>query len=89
MCELDRSRGRSEEHGDGGSGLRSSDSHGGHQVCRRLRHSPGQTQGRPGEGRGGGGGGQAGIIVVVIVQITTPKEELMSWQTRPMEVVAK
>ena len=49
MSDLDCRRGRGEEHGDGGAGLRSSHSHGGHQVCRGLRHSPGQTQGGPGQ----------------------------------------
>ena len=65
MCESDCSRGRGEEHGDGGAGLRSSDSHGGYQVCCRLRHSPRQTQGRPGEGGGGRVGGRGEVIVII------------------------
>ena len=29
------------------------------------------------------------LFILLLLQITTPKEELLAWQTRPMEVVAK
>ena len=40
--------GRGEEHGDGGTGVRGADPHGGGQVSRGVRHSARQAQGGPG-----------------------------------------
>ena len=39
---------RGEEHGDGGTGVRGADPHGGGQVSRGVRHPARQAQGGPG-----------------------------------------
>ena len=74
------------EHGDGGAGVRGADPHGGGQVSRGVRHSARQAQGGPGDS---GDGRKEANNDQIVFQITTPKEELMSWQTRVFETAKK
>ena len=92
------------EHGDGGAGVRRLDQHGRHPVRCCLRHSSWPAERRPGglyslkfglccvDSFGSCSFKFVHYNVFKLVptnQVTTPKEELIAWQSRPMEIVAR